>query len=260
MTPPATAHGRLLIQLATLPAKPVTSPLQADKRAYSEAVSRVVALAVAAELRRAGLAGARPTEAGLDDRSGAERRMAGGIGAKKVDVTWSTEEAGLLLAFSVKSINFKDKATKNYQKNLTNRRGDLLFESITLHRRFPYAVLIGLFFLDEEAQRDLTETRRSTFQNAHDRLLLFTGRSDPAGRDEQFEHLYIGLLNADSRPEPFCQFYNVGSQIQALTLDNVIDDALRTVATRNADMYTYEAGKLVSTDRPRKRGKRGMQE
>jgi hypothetical protein len=123
-----TAHSRLIFQLATvLPRKPEVSALQADKKAYSENVSRVVALAVANELRNRGLAGARPTEQGLDDKSGAERRMAGGIGAKKVDVTWSTEESGLLIAFSIKSINFKDSRTNNYQKNLTNRRGDLLF-------------------------------------------------------------------------------------------------------------------------------------
>lgn len=33
-----------------------------------------------------------------------EREFAGGIGAKKVDVSWSTEEAGLLLAISVQRL------------------------------------------------------------------------------------------------------------------------------------------------------------
>jgi hypothetical protein len=135
-------HDRLLQQLRTLPPKPGDTANRETKKRYSEQVSRVVALAIAAELRRRGLAGARPTEGGLDSKSGAERRMAGGIGAKKVDVTWSTEETGLLVAFSIKSINFRDSKTNNFQKNLTNRRGDLLFESITLHRRFPYSVLV----------------------------------------------------------------------------------------------------------------------
>lgn len=44
--------------------------------------------------------------------------MAGGIGAKKVDITWATEEAGLLLAVSIKTINFRDGRTGNFQKNL----------------------------------------------------------------------------------------------------------------------------------------------
>src|SRR5690554_142151 len=60
------------------------------------------------------------------------------VSAKKVDVTWTTPESGLLLGISVKSISFRDTKTNNYQKNLTNRRGDMLFESTTPHRRFPY--------------------------------------------------------------------------------------------------------------------------
>jgi hypothetical protein len=259
MPDPSTAHDRLIIQLRALPPKPPDTAKQAKKKAYSEQVSRVVAFAVAAELRKCGLDSARPTEGGLDTKSGAERRMAGGIGAKKVDVTWATEESGLLVAFSIKSINFKDSKTKNYQKNLTNRRGDLLFESITLHRRFPYAVLVGLFLLDEGAKTDRTDTRKSTLENAHDRLDLFTGRSDPAGRDEQYEHLYIGLLGVGrGKTPPTCQFYLVRERDSQLTLDNIIDVTLRTIATRNADMYTYVNGRLESLRKP-KRARRGQQ-
>ena len=104
--------------------------------------------------------------------------MAGGLGAKKVDVTWATEEAGLLLAISIKSINFRDSRTGNYQKNLVNRRGDMLMEAVTLHRRFPYAVLAAVVFFDKGAEHDGTGRRKSTFVNAHARLKLFTGRSN----------------------------------------------------------------------------------
>lgn len=251
-----TAHGRLILQLTTvLPEKPSGKATQAEKRGYSESVSRAIALAIAQELRNRGLDGARPTEQGLDDKSGAERRMAGGIGAKKVDVTWATEESGLLVAFSIKSINFKDVRTGNFQKNLTNRRGDLLFESITLHRRFPYAVLVGLFLLDEEAQRDGTKARRSTFENANNRLLLFTGRNDPAGRDEQYEHLYLGTLgvNPTIGALPFCDFYGVGNLEYKMTLDQVLDEALGTLGTRNADFYTESNGLIKKSDQRAKR-------
>ena len=252
-----TAHGSLLFQLATvLPEKPAADASREEKKAFSEKVSQIVALAVAQQLRKRGLKDARPTEQGLDDKSGAERRMAGGIGAKKVDVTWSTEESGLMLAFSIKSINFKDNRTGNYQKNLTNRRGDLLFESITLHRRFPYSVLVGLFLLDEEAKRDQTKTRRSTFENAHERLLLFKGRVDPAGRDEQYEHLYIGLLgivsNAADRSR--CDFYRVGELEKALTLDDILAESLQTLVIRNADLYEFNGDRVCSVGRRRAKG------
>ena len=174
-----------------LGAKPPDDASQAAKKRYSERVSEAVALVFAQELRERGMRGTRPLRAGGVDGSGAERRMAGGIGAKKVDVTWATEESGLLLGISIKSINFRDPRTGNFQKNLTNRRGDMLMEAVTLHRRFPYAVLAGFFFLDAGAETDSTQNRdgsarrRSTFLNAHARMKLFTGRDDPAGRDEQ---------------------------------------------------------------------------
>ena len=165
--------------LRSLPPKPADDAAPSAKKAYSELMSAAVAVAIGAELRRRGCKEARPAEPGEVGGSGAERRMAGGIGAKKVDVTWATEASGLLLGISIKTINFRDTKTRNFQKNLTNRRGDMLIEAVTLHRRFPYAVLAGLFFLDAGAGNDHvraddgTPRRRSTFVNAHQRLKLF---------------------------------------------------------------------------------------
>ena len=169
--------------------------------------------------------------------------MAGGIGAKKVDVTWATEEAGLLLGISIKSINFRDKRTGNFQKNLTNRRGDMLFEAVTLHRRFPYAVLGGLFFLDKGAERDETTRRRSTFLNAHARLRLFTGRQDPGGRDEQYERLYLVLLDASSSHARF-DAYPVGRPERRVPMAETLDELLSVAAIRNPDFYEYRDGNL----------------
>lgn len=170
--------------------------------------------------------------------------MAGGLGAKKVDVTWATEESGLLLAVSVKSINFKDSRTGNYQKNLTNRRGDMLMEAVTLHRRFPYAVLAGFFFFDAGASRDGTERRRSTIANAHSRFRLFTGRNDPAGRDEQFERFYLIALDA-SPTVVSVRPYLVGVPDLVCTFDDMITDLLTMVAERNPDFYEVRDGDLV---------------
>jgi hypothetical protein len=229
--------------LGALSAKPGDGATQAEKKRYSELLSQGVALAFAAELRRRGLTEARPDTA-VAGGAGAERRMAGGIGAKKVDVTWATEESGLLLGVSVKSINFKDGATGNYQKNLTNRRGDMLFEAVTLHRRFPYAVLVGFFFFDHGAARDVvTETRKSTFLNAHKRLQLFTGRNDPAGRDEQFERLYVVLHDA-TPGSPSAQVFLAGHPDEPLSLTEELDLWLNLVSERNPDFYESINGQL----------------
>jgi hypothetical protein len=212
-----TIEDRLKIQLQALPPKPSDSAPQGEKKRYSERLSAALALAFADELRNRGLKKARPAGPGeVDASSGAERRMAGGIGAKKVDVTWATEESGLLFAISTKTINFRDAKTKNFQKNLTNRRGDMLIEAVTLHRRFPYSVLAAFFFLDQGAMDDEVRVgaagknrRRSTFLNAHARCRLFTGRNDPSGRDEQFERFYIMLIAA-SPDDASVTVYEVG--------------------------------------------------
>lgn len=231
--------------LKTLPAKPDDASTQSDKKRYSERVSEVVAQALAAELRFRGLKEARPAPPGTLDGSGAERRMAGGLGAKKVDVTWATEEAGLLLAISVKSINFRDKKTSNFQKNLVNRRGDMLMEAVTLHRRFPYGVLAGFFFLDKGAESDNTVRRKSTFLNANARLRLFTGRNDPAGRDEQFEKFYLILLEASPTAIDLRAF-EVGNPNDPVPMDEIITGLLSIVAERNPDFYELDTGNLRS--------------
>ena len=169
--------------------------------------------------------------------------MSGGIGAKQVDVSWATEESGLISAISVKTINFRDQRTGNFQKNLTNRRGDMLFESVTLHRRFPFAVLAGFLMLDKDAATDNTVRRRSTFVNAHARLKLFSGRDDPAAREEQYERLYLMLL--DIKPSaPKFKTYMVGNPGKPIGLDAVFTDLIELMATRNPDFYEAVKGEL----------------
>lgn len=233
----------LIAALKSLPPKPPDSSAATTKKRYSEEMSRVVALAIADELRQRGMPEARPAPPGEVGLSGAERRLAGGIGAKKVDVTWATEESGLLLAVSVKTINFRDGKTRNFQKNLTNRRADMLNEAVTLHRRFPYAVLCGMFFLDAGAGTDGTNTRRDTATNAHQRLKLFTGRDDPAGRDEQFERLYLILVDAN----PFTPSYTVrevGHPDEPIELATALGQIVDQLAERNFDFYESIDGSI----------------
>lgn len=216
--------------------KPPDDAPQGLKNPWVGRISNTLAVAFAEELRLRGMKEARPAAPGAVGASGAERRLAGGIGAKKVDVTWATEESGLILAISVKTIMFRDGKTGQYQKNLTNRRGDLLVEAVTLHRRFPYAVLAGFLFLDHHAANDGTPRRKSTFENAFPRLRLFTRRPDPAGREEQFERLY--LLLVDSNPvQPVVTAYEVNSPDTPVDLEAALDDIMQLVAERNFDLY-----------------------
>lgn len=229
--------------LKTLPPKPSDSAPRAKKQYYSQKVSEVMAQCLAEELRARGMDTTRPAPPGVLGASGAERRIMGGIGPKKVDVSWATEEAGLILAISVKTINFRDGKSGNFQKNLTNRRGDMLFESITLHRRYPYSVLAGFLILDQGAAEDDTGRRRTTFENAHARFQLFTGRDDPAGRDEQYEQLFILLLDANPF-SPEIKSFAVGDPVHPIPLELVFDRLVDLVAQRNADFYEAIEGEL----------------
>ncbi len=122
----------------------------------------------------------------------------------------------------------------------------MLFEGVTLHRRFPYAVLADFFFLDEGAESDGTGRRRSTFENTHQRLRLFTGRADPAGRDEQYERLYVVLVNAN-KFKPRVEAYEAG-HLDPVDLGHVFNDLVDLIAERNPDFYeTDGSGNLRST-------------
>lgn len=210
------------------------------KGGYSQDMSNAIAVALGEAFRQRGMREAMPSpEAG-----GSERRMAGGIGAKKVDVTWATEECGLICAASIKTINWRDARSGNFQKNLTNRRGDLLFESVTLHRRFPYAVLLGFLFLDAEAVSDDTNSRESTFANAHHRLKLFTDRDDPGDREERYERLYIVLVDADPGGST-CRCFPVGQPDEPVSFDEVAAEALQLVADRNPDFFDVRDGQVI---------------
>ena len=234
--------NRLAEALAAVGDKPADDARRSVKKAYGEKISNAVAVSIARDLRERGLTGALPA-APSGGGSGAERRMAGGVGAKKVDVAWATEESGLLLGLSIKTINFRDGRTGNFQKNLANKRGDMLFEAVTLHRRFPYAVLGGLFFLDRGAAEDGTARRRSTFLNAHDRLRPFAGRNDPGGRDEQYEQLYVALLEASSSGASV-DLFPAGAPGERIGMGRALDEMLEDVAVRNPDFYRFEDGGL----------------
>lgn len=232
------ADDTLAAALRGLPVKPADDAVQAEKKRYSELMSAAVAQAFAQELRARGMNEARPSPPGLAGASGAERRLAGGLGAKKVDVSWATDESGLIAAITIKTINFRDKQSRSFQKNLTNRRADLLNEAVTLHRRFPYAVLGGFFFIDEDAASDGTDRRQSTFLNAFPRFRLFTGRQDPAGRDEQYERLYLVLVSANPFTPTWRCFHMTDSKNE-VSLDEALDALIDLVVERNFD--TYEA-------------------
>lgn len=173
--------------IATGPA-PDDTVSQATKKRYSEVLSSHLAHELAAELRRIGFRNVKPLAGGPG-----ERAFQGGLGPKKVDVSYSDEQHGLMLAVSIKSICFPP-----FGKNLKNRFGDLLTEAITLHLRFPYSVVCMLFAFPIASHKDVTKQRQiSTFARAMKLFATVSGRKDYTDPGEKFENVAMLLF------EPF---------------------------------------------------------
>ena len=174
--------------LAKVPRPSDDSP-QGEKTAYGTRLARQMALVLSTELTKLGVPDCRPNpQTGL----GTERRFAGGIGAKQVDVSFATEESGLILGISIKGIYFPDATALRqgrmyFAKNLVNRKGDMLAEATTLHKRFPYAVLGGLFFFDSRANRPSEGGGISTYGRAHRAFRHFSNRLSHADAEEKYE-------------------------------------------------------------------------
>ncbi len=221
--------------------RPSLNATRAEKKHYSELVSKELALAVASELRSRGLKDVAPRLSSKKSQGG-EKRIAGGLGDKKVDVTFATERAGLVLAISIKTISFPDSKTRNYQKNLQNRKADLAFEVTTLHKRFPYAVIGGLFFLYEDAAEDnVGRARISTFERAHQLFKIFNRRTGHRNEESKFEYLSVGLYGSDP---PSYQLFEAGNPQPAISLDSFLSELLALVAERNPEQFVFQKGRL----------------
>lgn len=155
------------------------------KKRYSELLSKHLALEVAAGLRVQGFVGVTPLQGGPG-----EKAFQGGLGPKKVDVSYADERHGLQLAVSIKSIT-----SAPYEKNLKNRFYDLCPEAITLHMRFPYSVICALFCFPVAADTDVTPGRKlSTFARARKLLSTISGRQEYTDPAEKFENITMMLF------------------------------------------------------------------
>jgi hypothetical protein len=163
------------------------------KKNWSEAFSRALAVMFANHLR-ADFPGVNPDEHGRRQ----ERPARTNRGYKKLDVGYSTEELGLALGVSIKSINFRDEKTKRYTKNYSRNDNELRAEAMDYHRRQPFAVLVGVLMLPVDSCDD-AGADESSFAAAVRYFRKRCGRHAPDGDADLFEAFFIGLYD-DSDP------------------------------------------------------------
>jgi len=175
---------------------PEDSASREVKKAYSETLSRHLAVELGEGLRAVGFPKVKPVRGGPG-----EKEFQGGLGPKKVDVSYADERHGLLLAVSIKTINFAP-----FGKNLKNRFGDLCTEAITLHMRFPYSVVCALFVFPLACDQDTGDGNRrisSTFERATKLFATISGREEYTDPCEKFENVTMMLyrpLMAENAP------------------------------------------------------------
>jgi hypothetical protein len=170
--------------IATGIVPPENAP-QAEKKRYSERLSAYLAVEVSEGLRGIGFPNVKPIRGGPG-----ERAFQGGLGPKKIDVSYADERHGLILAVSIKTIT-----SAPFGKNLKNRFADLCTEAITLHMRFPYSVVCALFAFPAAADADVTLGRTmSTFQRAARLFATISGREEYTDPGEKFENVTMMLF------------------------------------------------------------------
>jgi hypothetical protein len=198
---------------------------RADKKRYSELLSKALAGEVAEGLRKAGFPDAKPHRGGPG-----EKEFQGGLGPKRVDVSYSDERHGLLLAVSIKSI-----CVAPFGKNLKNRFSDLCTEAITLHLRFPYSVICALFAFPEASSLDHSEGRAlSTFDRATRLFATISGRGEYTDPGEKFENVTMMLFRpcTEEGAEPTVQLFDALTA-EKLTEAEYYQMLVRTFNARN---------------------------
>ncbi len=227
---------------------------QPDKKRFSELLSHHLALEVANGLRGVGFPQVKPEEELITTgrhkgqiKIVKEKEFQGGLGPKRVDVSFSDDRHGLLLAVTIKSLNFasyprlKDSVpprpdlTKigNFSKNVKNRFGDLTTESITLHMRFPFAVVGCLYVMPERSMVEKGKNMRiSTFERASLLYGTISGRTAYGDPAEKFENVTLMLykpVTVEGQTDDVWVRLYVAGQIRDVTSEADYFQGLKTL-------------------------------
>lgn len=209
-------EGGIVSALDHAGVQPDDTASQDDKRKWSEKFANACAVAVASQFREhSELAGKTVKPISLE--SGTEPLTPLGAGVeKRIDVTVTDSMLGLELGVSLKGLNFVDRRSKNYDKNLTGRLYELGDEVRVVHEHLPHAFMVGVFFLPLASCNDKNPEGRapSSFANAVIKLRSRTGRLDAAlaAHASRCDAAYVGLYtlgNENGFERGLVRFFNV---------------------------------------------------
>lgn len=178
---------------------------------------------------------------GVESKSRAVR------GLKKLDVNYSTQQAGLLLGVSLKSVHFSENVRYRFHHNCKRNDEELRVEATGYHQRQPYAVLAAILVLPFAACED-ADSRPSSFGRWVQYLWPLAGRDDPQGDLDRFEHVFVALYDPDPTRDEVT-FFDVttpppkaGRPAKTLSLEDVVATIAETFAKRNSMDFVWETG------------------
>lgn len=163
------------------------------KRTYSSRFANKMAICLANGLRER-FPGVLPLADGKDVESPAQSVR----GPKKLDVNYSTPQLGLGFGISLKAVHFCEKQNGcGFIHNRKRNDEELRVEAAGYHQRQPYAVMIAVVLLPEEACHDAPARGASSFGEWVKYLRPLAKRTSPQDDVDRFERVFIGLYSRD---------------------------------------------------------------
>jgi hypothetical protein len=166
-------------------------------------------------------------------------------GPKRVDLNYSTPQAGLGLAMSFKSVHFgeKSRGDADFIHNMKRNDEELRVEATEHHLRQPYAVMVAVVFLPFQS---CTDFDTSSFGSWVEYLWPLKGRKATEDSPDRFELVFIGLYERDGSR---LGFYEVGGAVECprtgepkalLSLADFLKRAKAVYDQRNGKDFFFE--------------------
>jgi hypothetical protein len=223
--------------------------LSEEKRTYATRFADKMAICLANGLRDR-FPGVLPDEEGRGVESPAQSVR----GPKKLDVNYSTPQLGLGFGISLKSVHFREKAYRGYIHNMKRNDEELRTEASGYHQRQPYAVMIAVVFLPDDACDDASLRHPSSFGSWVKYLRPLAQRHAPHDDIARYERVFIGLYD---RLGERMEFFDVetapprtGRPRPLFTYLEFLDEIEKTYLRRNASEFEWADDPVAGTDEP----------
>jgi hypothetical protein len=142
------------------------------------------------------------------------------------------------------------------RQNFTRVDNELRAEAADYHQRQPYAVMIGVLFLPDDACSDGKGNAASSFGQAVKVLRYRVGRDEPDDDPTLFERIFIGLYKAEDEGFGDVSFFDVGNAPpkrgrpkNLIAFEQFLDELNRCYEERNRSTFVW-ADEGADTEAP----------